>query len=577
MRLHRLGLLLVLVAVGGCEDSVDPTVGLDVPFSLYGQLDPTADHQAIRVAPIALSLDAPQDTIDATVTSTDLGTGATTAWRDSLVTFADGSRGHVFVADFTPRPGSTVRVDARRSDGAASSVTVEVPPLARPTVDEPIFLGNAVGYPVRIATVPNVLNGQFIATVAGHPDDLPGVVRRILIPVQAQPEETAPGVWEIDVPVVTALRRYLEQHGLFRTGLGIVTVEYNVFVTGPGWTPPSTDPDVLVEPGTFSNVESGLGYVGGGYRTSVEWILSPTVAFDAGFSPGDDPAGALTFNEILPGERGHAWVELYNPTLSSVSLDGYSLSNSESEPRLQRLRGEMVPARGFRVIPLSFGGGSSLFLFGPSGELILKQFPMFDLASNSGGEISYGSYPDGYSKIIRKTIGLSERIYDLFRGPLVPTPGRPNELGIDLAVLNEINTEGARGWVETLTLDPRADSLRVLFEEEQAGASRHSAGRVVPTADGFGVAEENGRGLTLPQAGAGLFLLSYYRETRFSGAPGFPPEVDPQLQFRVIDYYRYGGQTSGRTVGRLPDARGPWTPELRPTRGAPNASARLGL
>ena len=38
---------LVAAALPGCADAVDPTLGLDVPYSLYGYLDPTADRQAV--------------------------------------------------------------------------------------------------------------------------------------------------------------------------------------------------------------------------------------------------------------------------------------------------------------------------------------------------------------------------------------------------------------------------------------------------------------------------------------------------------------------------------------------------
>ena len=104
---RRLLLLVAALTLGACSDVVDPTVGTDQAFSLYGYLDPTADHQAIRVVAIGATIGADTSrAIDATVVSQELGSGETVAWRDSVVTYRDGTVGHVFVADYTPTPRS---------------------------------------------------------------------------------------------------------------------------------------------------------------------------------------------------------------------------------------------------------------------------------------------------------------------------------------------------------------------------------------------------------------------------------------------------------------------------------------
>ena len=45
------------------------------------------------------------------------------------------------------------------------------------------------------------------------------------------------------------------------------------------WDPPGGvfDADVLVQPGTLSNVENGFGFVGAGYRLSSTWIPLDTI------------------------------------------------------------------------------------------------------------------------------------------------------------------------------------------------------------------------------------------------------------------------------------------------------------
>ncbi len=95
-----------------------------------------------------------------------------------------------------------------------------------------------------------------------------------MIPFRARPTESEPGVWTVDVPFVSATRSALESLGVLEAGLGLIALEYDFFVTESGWAPPSMDPDVLAEPGTFSNVDAGLGFVGAGYATSVRWMAS---------------------------------------------------------------------------------------------------------------------------------------------------------------------------------------------------------------------------------------------------------------------------------------------------------------
>lgn len=131
--MSRRGLLLLAVVVGGC-DVFAPRADDGRAFAIFGTLDGRSDRQELRVQDLAGStLDTP-DRLPATVTSTDLSTGQTTVWRDSLVTLPDGVRAHVFVADLAVAVGETHRIEAVRDDASArSSVTVS---LRTPTVTQ---------------------------------------------------------------------------------------------------------------------------------------------------------------------------------------------------------------------------------------------------------------------------------------------------------------------------------------------------------------------------------------------------------------------------------------------------------
>ena len=62
-----------------------------------------------------------------------------------------------------------------------------------------------------------------------------------------------------------------------------------IAMTDDGWRPPDGvfNEEILVQPGTFSNVEGGFGYFGSVNQLSYEWTLSPEVTALAGYTyPG---------------------------------------------------------------------------------------------------------------------------------------------------------------------------------------------------------------------------------------------------------------------------------------------------
>jgi hypothetical protein len=127
-------------------------------FSIYGYLDAMADTQWIRVAPFRSSIFSTSDPVDAVVTIEDLGTGRRIEMIPTLFTRVSANFGDTLYAyNFkTVEPiehGATYRLTAQRSDGAASSAVVEIPPdlthlpvlIAGTTVSFPMEEGDHVG------------------------------------------------------------------------------------------------------------------------------------------------------------------------------------------------------------------------------------------------------------------------------------------------------------------------------------------------------------------------------------------------------------------------------------------------
>jgi hypothetical protein len=253
----------VLVVLAGCDEGIEPTAGEDRPFALYGQLDADADTQAVRVIAIAETIDTlDPDSIDARVVSTHLQRDETRAWGDSLVRYGDGTRGHVFFAPFEVEYNGTYHLRVERSDGAAATVTVTVPPLT--TLDS-LRREGAVGpvrYVIGVEEAPRLTGVRATYTFVG---DIPTEVRTVRHTDLAERTDTG---WEVAIPFEEDIRDLLTT---FANGpVGLVGFEVSVYVSNEEWNAAavggSFDPEVIVQPGTLSNVENGFGFFGAGYR-----------------------------------------------------------------------------------------------------------------------------------------------------------------------------------------------------------------------------------------------------------------------------------------------------------------------
>ena len=569
-------------ALGACSDAVDPTLGTDRAFSLYGYLDPTADRQALRVAPIYDTIDA--DTVAATparVTSVERETGREVVWRDSAVTFRDGSVGHVFVADYTPTPGATVELRVEEAAPAARVVTTEVavPPIRPLVMADGARLPRGT-YRAEVEGVPHVQAGLLLVHVLGLPGTEPGEVGTFAVGFEPLPAtEAAPGTWALEVPFLSRAYTELRRRGLVGV-VELVEVELVAFVTNEAWAAPlaDADPDVLVEPGTFSNVEGGFGFVGGGYRTALRWTPSFTVQATAGFRVDVDPASRVRINEVSLTD---GWVEFYNTTPEPVQIGGYALAvvsetigrDDETGPTFRIPDGTAVQPGAFYLAQagLFIEAGDRVQLLNADGRAVQELY--VDPLSIGVDEVAaFGAYPDGRTLTTRPLAPEPEDDgegtppprppqLDVFAGPNVPTPGAPNAPLYRHAAVNEILTAGADGWVEVFSQARTrfhyriASSLDRLLEAPEVFVD---SAQVLASSD-------EGEFLELSQTGGEVFLLVRY----------FDPVTEAQV-FRVVDVREYGPQTPARSTGALPDGPdGAWTDGLRPTRDAPNAASRL--
>jgi len=317
MRLPFL-VLSFAVLLAACETSVAPRSDADRHFTLYGVMNPLADSQGVIVFPIESDLRSlPAEPLEARFTSTNLDTGDQTVWTDSIVVGGDGAT-HVFWAPFRAVHGDSYRLEVESLlDDGGSTVTVKVPPFAEIVPQEPVdgvgvtqdVLVTAPIERLNFLLVRYVIKARLPSTSLGFPVLLPGgkgggsstvgdlppgdslVVQTLFVPIDyAQKATLGPSEWTIPINFTDdfrEIRRRVSSRGRPDASFGIqlLAVEVSFVAANAAWAAPDErfEADVLVQPGTMSNVERGFGFVGAGYRLAHSYTLSDEILIRIGY------------------------------------------------------------------------------------------------------------------------------------------------------------------------------------------------------------------------------------------------------------------------------------------------------
>lgn len=305
-----LGVTTLMVA---CEETVSPILESDHRFTLFGTLDMAQDTQFVRVIPIRPTpIAAGESRFAATLTSTDLTTEHRITWRDSTVVFADGTTGHVFHARLRIQAGHTYRIEVQ-SDGSdvitSAETTVPASPVpevipetvtrtftTRLHVRQSIFWNGVEKEPYQIEHWYRFLRFSDFGFV-----DL----RLPYVPLNG-PADGRPGVWEVDLNLVRdrdTLATMITLNQVSLAGLGMTITMLDEAFVPPGGR---FDKDVLAQPGTFSNVTNGFGFIGSVGRFSVEWLVADTTARALLYNPLDAEAHDRDGGRVLETIPRHA-------------------------------------------------------------------------------------------------------------------------------------------------------------------------------------------------------------------------------------------------------------------------------
>lgn len=269
-------LIPFVVVLGSCEVAFEPLVNSGLHYTVAGYLDTDSDRQLIRVVPIRSGIDRPTSYEEIpVVTLRNLGTGVQTVWNDSTYTMDDGSLALAFTSRETATAGQTYQVQVTGSRGT-STATVEVPdapghPDSLSTIEFPAINN----FPVTLHGVTNVIAVEIFYGFRGNTSKSTDDKEAILSAVSEYTGEhrgaEKNGDWEFEV-------RILDDRDIISDiAPGDILLECMVIraaTPSAGWQPPPGgifDPEVLIQPGLFSNVENGLGWFGAVSRTSYVW------------------------------------------------------------------------------------------------------------------------------------------------------------------------------------------------------------------------------------------------------------------------------------------------------------------
>ncbi len=277
MRYPFLSISIMLVVLpAGCTEEVASPVGVEEPFAMYGILNPRLSTQTIMVSPTdRLLVDYP-GSIDAVLTSTDLESGETITWKDSVVTGERGQIDHVFWADFRPPFDRDYRVEAVRSDGAATSAVAHVPDFVEATAEADaegnldILIAGEGFHLLRIDLVYQMrlygLHERWLPDPCDHRPFSHTVA------YDGEESEAANGI-RFRVAFLADLQRIDQRYNPHpgRYGLALMGMTVELLVADKAWDPPGGERDVfdentLADPGVMTNTTNGFGLVAGGYN-----------------------------------------------------------------------------------------------------------------------------------------------------------------------------------------------------------------------------------------------------------------------------------------------------------------------
>ncbi len=281
----------VLMLFTACDDDVNPFIGTELPYTVWGMVNPDADTQAVRVFLIddILKLVTPNP-LDASVSIVNVGTNDRFVLQDSVIQLSNTDYRHIFWAEIDVNYHDQFRVEVERSDGELTkSANVEVPgPISlhvvaanTNSISELIQSIRIDGNPPSTPRIDVTYNAFAVTRERIRLDN-----NSVTLAYGGQIRRTNDSLW-LDLDLLKDFRQIREDFDEkeLQGFICLDDVVVDIHVGNEEWRSPIGvfDANFLVEPGTFSNIENGFGFFGAGYVKSIDFTPPDLLLVRAGY------------------------------------------------------------------------------------------------------------------------------------------------------------------------------------------------------------------------------------------------------------------------------------------------------
>jgi len=285
---------LISTALASCEADFDPFEPGPLSFGVYGYLDTAADTQFVRIIPMRRLLERDGKGFLGNLTITNIGTSESFVARDSVVKLEDGTEALAYWVTLTPKPLESYRLDVIRDDGLTVTAQTRVPELI--SGDSiyifPVRFDGRLYYPLYLLSLDKPpFDLRFVYEVSEAPNG-----PRSHIPIRYLGELSGrkvdrPNTWYLEVDLVTdgknVRSEWADNHGRMPTRLYLHSITMLSASVSDEWIPPGGvfDPEILIMPGAYGNIEGGEGFFGSVARYKLTWVLTDETYLNyAGFA-----------------------------------------------------------------------------------------------------------------------------------------------------------------------------------------------------------------------------------------------------------------------------------------------------